>query len=80
MAQTGTTVQADTSSCAGGLVSGPVLREDSRRHESPRLVTHLPADVPQASCPDLESRSVALVLSHSHPPPGYYKAPTVLRL
>jgi hypothetical protein len=72
-------ITGDTENCAKSLVAGPGLREDVRR-DTGSIAHQTSVDARHAFTLNLESHSVALVLSHSDPPPGHQPPPTVLRL
>jgi hypothetical protein len=69
-----------TDDCAKALIAAPGLREDSRRDNASTATHQISVGVRQAFAPNLEGRRVAVVLSHSDPPPGFQAPPTVLRL
>ena len=75
-----TAVQAAELDCVDAPASGPALRDDARRGVAPDQVKHPAVELGRLSDSALESQTVAFTLSHAEPPPGSFKAPTVLRL
>ena len=75
-----TAVQAAQHASLDAPPYGPPHPDDSRRRVAPAQVKHPAVELGRLSDSALESQTVAFTLSHAEPPPGSFKAPTVLRL
>ena len=80
MQKDGAAISASLMYCDDDLVGVPSLREESRRERQGEASSSALPAAPPLKAFKPEGRSLTLLALREHAPPGYLKAPTVLRL